>query len=50
MIKDAGKTEIPAGTITVCAIGPGKVLFAFLTFWMMFLGDESEIDKVTGEL
>ena len=35
LIADAGRTEIPSGTITVGAIGPGKL---------------SEIDKYTGHL
>ena len=35
IIADAGRTEIPAGTITCIGIGPGKA---------------SDIDRVTGEL
>ncbi len=35
VITDAGRTEIPSGTITCIGIGPGK---------------GSDVDKVTGEL
>ncbi len=35
LVSDAGRTQVAPGTITVCAIGPGKV---------------SEIDKITGNL
>lgn len=35
LVRDAGRTEVDPGTITVCAIGPGK---------------GSEIDIITGHL
>jgi PTH2 family peptidyl-tRNA hydrolase len=35
LVKDAGRTQIAPGTITVCAIGPGKV---------------SDVDSITGHL
>ncbi len=35
LVRDAGRTEVDPGTITVCAIGPGRT---------------SEIDKITGNL
>ena len=35
MVHDAGRTQIPAGTLTVMAVGPGPVYL---------------IDKVTGHL
>lgn len=35
LIRDAGRTQIPAGSITACAIGPAL---------------EEEIDEITGQL
>ena len=35
LVKDAGHTEIPPGTVTVVGVGPGP---------------RSEIDKITGDL
>ena len=35
LVRDAGRTEVEPGTMTVGAFGPGKV---------------SEIDKITGNL
>jgi PTH2 family peptidyl-tRNA hydrolase len=35
LVRDAGRTQVASGTITVCAVGPGKV---------------SEVDSVTGNL
>ena len=35
LVRDAGRTEVEPGTITVCAVGPGRA---------------SEIDKITGSL
>ena len=35
VVKDAGRTQIAAGSLTVAAIGPGEV---------------SEVDKITGHL
>jgi len=35
LVRDAGRTEVEPGSITVCAIGPGR---------------NSEIDKITGHL
>ncbi|EZA50364.1 Peptidyl-tRNA hydrolase 2, mitochondrial [Ooceraea biroi] len=35
VIRDAGHTQIPAGSVTVCAVGPGPAKF---------------VDKVTGRL
>jgi PTH2 family peptidyl-tRNA hydrolase len=35
LVRDAGRTQIAPGSITVCAVGPGKV---------------SDVDTVTGHL
>lgn len=35
LVRDAGRTQIASGTITVCAVGPGKV---------------ADIDTITGHL
>jgi len=35
IVRDAGRTEVDPGTLTVCAFGPGR---------------NSEIDKITGNL
>ena len=35
LVRDAGKTQVPSGSITVCAIGPATV---------------KEVDAVTGNL
>ncbi len=35
LVRDAGRTQIPSGSITVCAVGPGNI---------------DDIDKVTGSL
>jgi PTH2 family peptidyl-tRNA hydrolase len=35
LVRDAGRTQIPSGSVTVCAIGPARV---------------KEIDEVTGHL
>jgi PTH2 family peptidyl-tRNA hydrolase len=35
LVRDAGRTQIPSGSITVCAIGPARV---------------KDIDDITGHL
>jgi peptidyl-tRNA hydrolase, PTH2 family len=35
LVRDAGRTQVASGTITVCAVGPGRV---------------QDIDQVTGHL
>ncbi len=49
LVKDAGKTEVEAGTPTVCAIGPCKFPFC-KNFKILILGLSEEIDKITGKL
>ncbi|KAJ3219967.1 hypothetical protein HK099_004491 [Clydaea vesicula] len=48
-ICDAGRTQIAAGSMTVCALGPGISFFSIIANYK-FLASASMIDEITGHL